>query len=61
MHYSRKNQTEVLDADPADIVDTLRLKFEDQFRLIGVDAAARDLLVLAVTTMHRKRRRWCSL
>ena len=55
--YSRKDQTEVLDADmtPADIVDTLRrLKFEDEFRLIGVDAAVRDFLVSAVTAMRRK-------
>ena len=40
---------------PADIVDTLkRLKFEDEFRLIGVDAAVRDYLVSAVTAMRRK-------
>jgi hypothetical protein len=48
--YSRKDQTDVLDADrtPADIVDTLRrLKFEDEFRLTGVDAAIRDYLFAA--------------
>jgi hypothetical protein len=55
--YSRKDQTEVLDADmtPADIVDTLkRLKFEDEFRLIGVDSTVRDFLVSAVTALRRQ-------
>ena len=53
--YSRKDQTEVLDADmtPADIIDTLkRLKFEDY--LIGVDAVMRGFLVSAVSAMRRK-------
>ena len=53
--YSRKGQTEVLDADmtPADIIGTLkRLKFEDY--LIGVDAVMRDLLVSAVSAIRRK-------
>jgi hypothetical protein len=56
----RNTQTErfrglEINMSPTDIVDTLkRLKFEDQFRLIEVDAAVRDFLVSAVTAMRRK-------
>ena len=48
---------ETLDADmtAADIIDALKsMKFEDQFRLIEVDAAIRDFLVRAVTALWRK-------